>query len=129
MMGAVYAINHSQAVGMALQVPMVLLLMAGLFVLAGATPAALGLLADISESHPADRGAIMGLYSVFLAVGQIVGALVSGWAADWLGIDGLLAASLGLLVVAILPLQRLRASEHLVGERHEIRDVPDLLAG
>ena len=34
----------------------------GLFVLAGATPAALGLLADISEAFPADRGAIMGLY-------------------------------------------------------------------
>ena len=39
----------------------------GLFVLAGATPAALGLLADISERFPTDRGAIMGLYSVFLA--------------------------------------------------------------
>ena len=45
----------------------------GLFVLAGATPAALGLLADISERFPTDRGAIMGLYCVFLAVGQIVG--------------------------------------------------------
>ena len=33
----------------------------------GATPAALGLLADISERFPGDRGAIMGLYSVFLA--------------------------------------------------------------
>ncbi len=115
MMGAVFAINHSQGAGLILQAPMVLLLLAGLFVLAGATPAALGLLADISESHPTDRGAIMGLYSVFLAVGQIVGALVSGWAADWLGIDGLLAASLLLLVVAILPLRQLRASEHLVG--------------
>ena len=127
MMGAVFLINHSQALGLLLQVPMLLLLMAGLFVLAGATPAALGLLADISESHPADRGAIMGLYSVFLAIGQIVGAVVSGWAADWLGIDGLLAASLLLLVVAILPLQRLRASEHLVGAR--ISDIPDLATG
>ena len=43
----------------------------GLFVLAGATPAALGLLADMSERFPGDRGAIMGLYSVFLALGQI----------------------------------------------------------
>ena len=32
----------------------------GLFVLAGATPAALGLLADMSEAYPSDRGAIMG---------------------------------------------------------------------
>jgi MFS family permease len=118
MMTAIFAINHSQPFGLALQAPMVLLLLAGLFVLAGATPAALGLLADISESHPTDRGAIMGLYSVFLAIGQIVGALVSGWAADWRGIDGLLAASLLLLLVAILPLHRLRRSEHLVGAAH-----------
>ncbi|MEO8246865.1 MAG: MFS transporter [Chloroflexota bacterium] len=128
MMGAVFAINHSQGVGMVLQAPMVLLLLVGLFVLAGATPAALGLLADISESHPTDRGAIMGLYSVFLAIGQIVGALVSGWAADWLGIDGLLAASLFLLVVAILPLRQLRASEHLVGG-YGTRELPDPITG
>ena len=66
----------------------------GLFVLAGATPAALGLLADMSERFPADRGAIMGLYSVFLALGQIVGSLIGGVAADWHGIDGLLVATL-----------------------------------
>jgi MFS family permease len=118
MMTSIFAINHSQPFGLALQAPMVLLLLGGLFVLAGATPAALGLLADISESHPTDRGAIMGLYSVFLAIGQIVGALASGWAADWRGIDGLLAASLLLLLVAILPLHRLRRSEHLVGAAH-----------
>jgi MFS family permease len=88
---------------------------AGLFVMAGATPAALGLLADVTESHPADRGAIMGLYSVFLGVGQIIGALASGSAADWAGIDGLLLASLVLLLIAVLPIHRLRASEHLVG--------------
>jgi MFS family permease len=128
MMAAVFVINHSQGAGLLLQAPMVLLLLAGLFVLAGATPAALGLLADISEAHPTDRGAIMGLYSVFLAIGQIVGALASGWAADWLGIDGLLAASLVLLVVAILPLRQLRASEHLVGGR-DGAEVPDPIAG
>jgi predicted MFS family arabinose efflux permease len=89
----------------------------GLFVMAGATPAALGLLADISEGFPADRGAIMGLYSVFLGVGQILGALVSGPAGDLAGIDGLLITSSVLIVVALLPLNRLRASEHLVGER------------
>jgi hypothetical protein len=59
----------------------------------------------------------MGLYSVFLGVGQIVGALASGSAADWLGIDGLLLASVVLLLIAVLPIQRLRASEHLVGAR------------
>ncbi len=84
----------------------------GLFVLAGATPAALGLLADISERFPTDRGAIMGLYSVFLAVGQIVGSLLGGLAADWRGIDGLLLGTFGLLVVALIPLRILRRDEH-----------------
>jgi MFS family permease len=83
----------------------------GMFVLAGATPAALGLLADISERFPADRGAIMGLYSVFLALGQITGSLIGGFAAEWRGIDGLLIASLVLLGLALVPLAGLRRSE------------------
>jgi MFS family permease len=84
----------------------------GLFVLAGATPAALGLLADMSERFPSDRGAIMGLYSVFLAIGQITGALIGGVAADWLGIDGMFVATLILLGIAVVPLAQLRAQEH-----------------
>ncbi len=53
--------------------------------LAGATPAALGLMADLSEAYPLDRGAIMGLYSFFLSLGQIAGSLI-GWAAG--GLEG-----------------------------------------
>jgi predicted MFS family arabinose efflux permease len=86
----------------------------GLFVLAGATPAALGLLADISERFPNDRGAIMGLYSVFLAVGQIIGAIIGGFAAEARGIDGMLIATAVLLVVALLPLARLRRDEAIL---------------
>jgi MFS family permease len=112
MVAAAFALNHSAAWGVAVQLALAAGGAAGLFVMAGSTPAALGLLADISEHRPLDRGAIMGLYSVFLGVGQIIGSLVSGSAADWLGIDGLLLASVGLLVVALLPLARLRADEH-----------------
>ena len=117
MIGAFFGINHSGEWHVLARIGLVALSMAGLFVLAGATPAALGMLADISETHPADRGAIMGLYSVFLGLGQIIGSVVSGGAADWLGIDGLLFASFGLLGVALLPLAALRSSEHLVGAR------------
>ena len=87
----------------------------GLFVLAGATPAALGLLADISERFPNDRGAIMGLYSVFLAIGQIIGAIVGGFAAEARGIDGMLIATALLLAVALIPLAQLRRDEDALG--------------
>ena len=112
---AVFVLNHALGWPLPAQLGLTGVAAAGLFVMAGATPAALGLLADISESHPADRGAIMGLYSVFLGLGQIIGAIASGVAADLAGIDGLLLASLGLLVVAVLPVHRLRESEHQVG--------------
>ncbi len=74
-------INHSNDLPLVVPLAAVLAAAFGLFVLAGATPAALGLLADISERFPNDRGAIMGLYSVFLAVGQIIGALIGGYRA------------------------------------------------
>ncbi len=76
------AVNHGTTVSPLIPLAGVLGAVAGLFVLAGATPAALGLLADISERFPSDRGAIMGLYGVFLAIGQISGALIGGFAAD-----------------------------------------------
>jgi MFS family permease len=111
LVGAGILVNHSAALPMI--VPLVALLGAafGLFVLAGATPAALGLLADISERFPNDRGAIMGLYSVFLAVGQIIGALIGGYAASTRGIDGMLIATAALLGVALVPLAQLRRDE------------------
>ena len=117
MVAAFYGVNHSGDLAFALRVGLILAGLGGLFVLAGATPAALGMLADISETHPSDRGAIMGLYSVFLGLGQIIGSVVSGSAADSLGMDGLLLASVALLVIALLPLRWLRGSEHLVGTR------------
>lgn len=111
---SVFALNHSLSWPIPGQLGLAAVAAAGLFVLAGGTPAALGLLADISEAHPRDRGAIMGLYSVFLGVGQVIGALVGGPAADALGVDGLLFTTLALLLIALLPLHRLRASEHLL---------------
>lgn len=104
-------INHSAGLPAVVPIAAALVAAFGLFVLAGATPAALGLLADISERFPNDRGAIMGLYSVFLAVGQIIGALIGGFAADARGIDGMLVATALLLVVALLPLAQLRRDE------------------
>jgi MFS family permease len=117
MLAAALILNHSAGWPAPIQLALVAVAGVGLFVMAGATPAAVGLLADITESYPADRGAIMGLYSVFLGIGQILGALISGVAGELAGIDGLLITSSGLIVIALLPLGRLRRSEHLVGDR------------
>jgi MFS family permease len=114
--GAVFVVaalllNHSADAPALLRIPTVGGLAFGLFLIAGATPAALGLLADISESFPNDRGAIMGLYSVFLAVGQIIGALIGAAAAELWAFDGILMATLVLQAVALMPLARLRRFE------------------
>jgi MFS family permease len=105
-------VNHSAGLPDLVRVLFAVVVIAGLFVLSGATPAALGLLADVSERHPHDRGAIMGLYSVFLAVGQIGGSLIGGQVAKVNGIDAILVLTLVLLAVALIPLWRLREFEH-----------------
>ena len=106
------AFNHSGGLDPLLRSPFALIAAVGLFVLAGATPAALGLLADMSEAYPNDRGAVMGLYSVFLGIGQILGSLIGGFAAEHAAIDGLLVATLVMMGVALLPLYYLRRYEH-----------------
>jgi MFS family permease len=115
MVGAGLAVNHSAALPAALLLAALGIAGLGLFVLAGATPAALGLLADISERFPHDRGAIMGLYSVFLAIGQITGSVIGGFTAAWRGIDGMLIATAVLLALALIPLRHLRTQEHEIG--------------
>jgi MFS family permease len=109
------AINHAAGFPPFVTVGLVLVALGALFVLAGATPAAIGLLADVTEAYPDDRGAIMGLYSVFLGVGQITGSLIGGGSAQVLGLDGIFLASLVLLGVALAPLAHLRRFEHYVG--------------
>jgi len=108
-------INHAAGAPLVIVIGAAAVAAFGLFVLAGATPAALGLLADISERFPHDRGAIMGLYSVFLALGQIIGAIVGGFAAEARGIDGMLVATIVLLGIALVPLAQLRRDEEALG--------------
>jgi MFS family permease len=115
MLAAAMAINHTGAGSLPLLLVLLAIGVGGLFVLAGATPAAIGLLADMTEAYPDDRGAIMGLYSVFLGLGQIVGSLVGGVAAEASGLDGIFIASLALLALAIVPIRFLRRYEHVVG--------------
>jgi predicted MFS family arabinose efflux permease len=61
-------------------------------------------LADCSETFIADRSALMSFYTVALAGGGAVGAVVGGLAARWLGIDGLVVLGVVLSAATFLTL-------------------------
>ncbi|HXG67669.1 MAG TPA: MFS transporter, partial [Blastocatellia bacterium] len=110
-LAAGYGLNHPSPVADALFYPMVGALLIGLFVLSGFTPAALTYLADVTEAHAGARGSIMGLYSVFLGVGQVIGITTGGFFATWAGIDGLLLLSAVFGVLTAFTLTPLRRQE------------------
>jgi predicted MFS family arabinose efflux permease len=103
-----YGINHQPSLHAPLVLPLALLLFVSIVIQSGFTPAALAHLADITEEFSSDRGAIMGLYSVFLGVGQVIGASLGGPFVDRAGADGVVAVSvlLGLVSAGTLFLLR-----------------------
>lgn len=76
--------NHG--LSLAVAAPIVV---AGIFLETGFTPAALTHLADISTEVANDRGLIMGVYSVALGIGYLAGNVLGGVFAQWLAFDGL----------------------------------------
>jgi MFS family permease len=79
----------------------------------GFTPAALAYLADITEDFQADRGVIMGLYSIFLSVGEVAGGVAGGPFAQAWGLDGMIFLTLilaGASMVTVLLLRRADAA-------------------
>jgi len=79
---------------------MLIVIGASLFVISGFTPAALAFLAGLAEEFPDVRGSVMGLYSVFLGVGQLIGSGLGGYFADWRGVDGMIVFTAILGVVS-----------------------------
>ena len=83
----------------------------GMLVAAGFTPAALAYLAELSERFPAKRGSLMGLYSVLLGGGQLLGGWLGGFFAHGWAVDGLVlltallggAAMVGLFIISRIP--------------------------
>jgi len=81
--------------------PLLGLVILGVFLESGFTPAALTYLAEIAEEQAEDRGSVMGMYSVLLSVGQLVGAGVAGPFAAAAGFNGLIVLT-GLLTTIAL---------------------------
>lgn len=69
------------------------LVMLGVLLLSGFTPASLTHMAAISELLPDKRGTVMGLYSVIMGVGQLIGASLGGLCVDLGGFYGLMGFS------------------------------------
>ena len=61
--------------------------------LSGFTPVALTQMSAIAETLPGKQGAVMGLYSVVLAIGQLLGAALGGVSVDLKGFYGLMEFS------------------------------------
>ena len=111
-MVAVWILNRMSGSELPLIALLLIVLCGSMFFLAGATPAALGFLADVSERYKTDRSAVMGLYSIFLGLGQVIGTKVAGDVAATLGVDGLVYVTLALLAIAGGALLVLRRVEH-----------------
>lgn len=80
----------------------------------GFAPAALTYLAALSEDAPEERGAIMGLYSLLLGGGQLLGTWIGGIFADLAGFNGLAVFAFVLVLLAVWSVQ---ASQGLLAER------------
>ncbi len=86
----------------------------GILIASGFAPAALTHLATLSEEDPEQRGAIMGLYSLLLGGGQLLGTWIGGVFVDLAGFNGLAFFSAILIVFAVWSVQ---ASQGHLNER------------
>lgn len=99
-----FMINHRPSFHDPLLPFLIALALAMFTLVSGLMPASLTYLADVTEARANDRGAIMGMYTIFFGVGQFLGTLLGGPFADWAAIDGLLFLTvvLGIFTTALL---------------------------
>jgi MFS family permease len=101
---SLFAINHRAGSNDPMLTVNIVFALAALFVVSSLMPASLTYLADVTEARASDRGAIMGMYTIFFGAGQFIGTLIGGPFADWAAVDGilLLTATLGILATVML---------------------------
>ncbi|MDU0344893.1 MFS transporter [Microbacterium sp. KSW2-29] len=96
------------------------LVMVGVFLEAGFTPAALTHLSDISAEFRDDRGLIMGAYSVVVGAGYLLGNVLGGVFAEWLLFDGLALLTIGLAAVALASITVMAVIESRLTRRRAV---------
>ncbi|MDN3497154.1 MFS transporter [Planococcus sp. APC 4015] len=95
-------------------VPLVLV---GMFLEAGFTPAALTHLSDISADFRENRGLIMGVYSVVVGAGYLLGNILGGVFAEWRLFEGLAVLTILLAAVALVSIAVMYAIERRMPAR------------
>jgi len=108
---ALLAINELGGEGGMTLPALTALFLLGVVIASGFTPAALAYLADISEELVEHRGAVMGLYSVMLGLGQLIGGALGGPFAQAGGVNGLILLTAMLASGALFTLVVLRRTE------------------
>ncbi|MBV9546162.1 MAG: MFS transporter [Chloroflexi bacterium] len=96
------------------------LVLLGIFVESGFTPAALAYLAEIAEERAEDRGSVMGIYSVLLAIGQLLGGALAWPFADRLGVNGLIVLTGLLCLIALFTVMLLGHSERRYAKKRKL---------
>ena len=101
--GSLFAMNHLPLSAAVFLLPLVAV---AIMLQAGFGPAAVAYLADCSERLAGDRSALMAFYTVTLAGGGAVGAIIGGLFASWMLLDGLLLLGVLFGVAAYVSLTR-----------------------
>ncbi len=96
-----YVYNHSQSWPPTARYALLAVTAIAIMVESGFTPAALAMLADVVGAQ-GGRGAAMGIYSVLLGVGAIIGSLLAGVLGGWFAVDGLIYGTMGMAVIAFI---------------------------
>jgi MFS family permease len=105
-----YLFNHSAAWNLRDRWMIAAATSGSIMVESGFTPAALSLLAG-AVGASAGRGAAMGIYSVLLSLGAILGSLLAGGLAAAFSVDGLIYGTMGMAIAALLLVGQLRVKE------------------
>jgi MFS family permease len=113
---SLFTVNHVGQMGGFAFAACVVAFGAGVVLVSGFTPAALAFLAEISEEAAHQRGAVMGLYSVMLGLGQLLGGALGGPFADLGAVDGLILLTALLGTGALGTLLALRQHEPVEGD-------------
>jgi MFS family permease len=91
---------------------LVMLVIPGILLLSGFTPVALTQMSALADTLPYQRGAVMGLYSVVLAIGQLLGSVIGGFCVDLGGFYGLMVFSTVMGCISLISVLYIRNHKH-----------------